>query len=98
MDAVAYTASKGGVVSLTRDLAWKWAPRGVRVNAIAPGWFPSDMSKVILDRFGESFAERIPLGRLGGPDDLKGALAFLASKASAYVTGQVLLVDGGQTA
>ena len=98
MDAVAYTASKGGVVSLTRDLAWKWAPRGVRVNAIAPGWFPSDMSKVILDRFGESFAERIPLGRLGGPDDLKGAVAFLASKASAYVTGQVLLVDGGQTA
>ncbi|MGA3352312.1 MAG: SDR family oxidoreductase [Acidimicrobiales bacterium] len=98
MDAVAYTASKGGVVSLTRDLAWKWAPRGIRVNAIAPGWFPSDMSKMILDRFGEDFAERIPLGRLGGPDDLKGAIAFLASQASAYVTGQVLLVDGGQTA
>lgn len=98
MDAVAYSASKGGVVSLTRDLAWKWAPRGVRVNAIAPGWFPSDMSKPLLDRFEESFVSRIPLGRLGGPDDLKGAVAFLASDASAFVTGQVLVVDGGQTA
>jgi NAD(P)-dependent dehydrogenase (short-subunit alcohol dehydrogenase family) len=98
MDAVAYSASKGGVVALTRDLAWKWAPRGVRVNAIAPGWFPSDMTKVMLARFGPRFMERIPLGRFGGEDDLKGAIAYLASPASAYVTGHVLVVDGGQTA
>lgn len=98
LDAVAYSASKGGVVALTRDLAWKWASRGVRVNAIAPGWFPSDMTKVVLDRFGERFIERIPLGRFGGADDLKGAVAYLASPASAYVTGHVLVVDGGQTA
>lgn len=98
MDAVAYSASKGGVIALTKDLAWKWAPRGVRVNAIAPGWFPSDMSKVLLDRFGTTFSERIPLGRFGGADDLKGAIAYLASPASAYVTGHILVVDGGQSA
>lgn len=98
MDAVAYSASKGGVVSLTRDLAWKWAPHGIRVNAIAPGWFPSAMSQVLLDRFGDAFLEQIPLRRFGGPEDLKGAIAFLASPASAYVTGHTLVVDGGQTA
>jgi NAD(P)-dependent dehydrogenase (short-subunit alcohol dehydrogenase family) len=98
VDIVAYSASKGGVISLTRDLAWKWAHHGIRVNAIAPGWFPSAMSQVILDRFGDAFLEQIPLGRFGGPDDLKGAIAFLASPASAYVTGHVLVVDGGQTA
>jgi NAD(P)-dependent dehydrogenase (short-subunit alcohol dehydrogenase family) len=98
MDAVAYSASKGGVISLTRDLAWKWAPHGIRVNAIAPGWFPSAMSQVLLDRFGETFLSQIPLGRFGGPDDLKGAIAFLASPASAYVTGHTLVVDGGQSA
>ncbi len=98
VDIVAYSASKGGVISLTRDLAWKWARYGIRVNAIAPGWFPSAMSQVMLDRFGDTFLEQIPLGRFGGPDDLKGAVAFLASPAGAYVTGQVLVVDGGQTA
>jgi len=98
MDAVAYTASKGGVVALTRDLAWKWAQYGIRVNAIAPGWFPSDMTKVLLDRFGETFVTRIPLGRFGGVDDLKGAVALLASPASAYITGHTLVVDGGQSA
>ena len=64
MDAVAYNASKGGVIAFTRDLARKWAGRGVRVNAIAPGWFPSDMSKVLLDRFGDEFVTQVPLGRL----------------------------------
>jgi NAD(P)-dependent dehydrogenase (short-subunit alcohol dehydrogenase family) len=98
MDAVAYSASKGGVISLTRDLAWKWAPHGIRVNAIAPGWFPSNMSQVLLDRFGDAFLKQIPLGRFGGPDDLKGAVAFLASPAGAYVTGHTLVVDGGQSA
>jgi NAD(P)-dependent dehydrogenase (short-subunit alcohol dehydrogenase family) len=98
MDAIAYTASKGGVISLTRDLAHKWARHGIRVNSIAPGWFPSDMTKVLLDRYGDEFLESIPLRRFGGPDDLKGAIAFLASPASAFVTGQTLVVDGGQSA
>ena len=98
IDAVAYNASKGGVIAFTRDLAHKWAPHGIRVNAIAPGWFPSDMSKVLLDRFGEDFVQRVPLGRFGGADDLKGAIAFLASPASSFVTGHTLVVDGGQSA
>jgi NAD(P)-dependent dehydrogenase (short-subunit alcohol dehydrogenase family) len=98
MDAIAYNASKGGVISFTRDLAHKWAHHGIRVNAIAPGWFPSEMTKVLLDRHGEDFLQGIPLRRFGGPDDLKGAVAFLASDASAYVTGETLVVDGGQSA
>jgi NAD(P)-dependent dehydrogenase (short-subunit alcohol dehydrogenase family) len=98
MNAVAYNASKGGVVAFTRDLATKWAEHGINVNAIAPGWFPSDMNKVLLDAQPEAYLEHIPLRRFGGPDDLKGAVVFLASAASDYVTGQVLVVDGGQSA
>jgi gluconate 5-dehydrogenase len=98
MDAIAYSASKGGVISFTRDLAHKWARYGIRVNAIAPGWFPSDMSNFLLERHGDRFLEGIPMRRFGGPDDLKGAVAFLASPASAYVTGHTLVVDGGQSA
>jgi NAD(P)-dependent dehydrogenase (short-subunit alcohol dehydrogenase family) len=98
MDAIAYNASKGGVISFTRDLAHKWAQYDIRVNSIAPGWFPSDMTKVLLDHHGAEFLKSIPLRRFGGPDDLKGAIAFLASPASAFVTGQTLVVDGGQSA
>jgi NAD(P)-dependent dehydrogenase (short-subunit alcohol dehydrogenase family) len=98
MDAVAYTASKGGVLALTRDLAVKWARHGIRVNAVAPGWFPSEMSQALLERRADGLLAGIPLGRFGGPDDLKGAVAFLASGASGFVTGQVVVVDGGQTA
>jgi gluconate 5-dehydrogenase len=98
MDAISYSASKGGVIAFTRDLAHKWAPHGIRVNAIAPGWFPSGMSKLVLDRYGDELVQQIPLGRFGGADDLKGAVAFLASPASSFVTGHTLVVDGGQTA
>ena len=98
MDAVGYNASKGGVVAFTRDLATKWARHGITVNAIAPGWFPSDMNKVLLDAQADAYLEHIPLRRFGGPDDLKGAVVFLASRASDYVTGQVVVVDGGQSA
>jgi NAD(P)-dependent dehydrogenase (short-subunit alcohol dehydrogenase family) len=98
VNTVVYHATKGGVIAFTRDLAWKWARHGIRVNAIAPGWFPSDMSKFVLDRQGDDLARRIPLGRFGGSDDLKGAVVFLASPASAYVTGHTLVVDGGQSA
>jgi NAD(P)-dependent dehydrogenase (short-subunit alcohol dehydrogenase family) len=98
MNAVAYSASKAGVVGFTRDLATKWARHGINVNAIAPGWFPSDMNRVLLDAQPDAYLEHIPLRRFGGPDDLKGAVVFLASRASDYVTGQVVVVDGGQSA
>jgi gluconate 5-dehydrogenase len=98
MNAVAYNASKAGVVGFTRDLATKWAQHGINVNAIAPGWFPSDMNKALLDARPDAYLEHIPLRRFGGPDDLKGAAVFLASRASDFVTGQVVVVDGGQSA
>ena len=98
MNAIPYNASKGGVVSFTRDLAVKWARHRINVNAIAPGWFPTEMAGHVLDRQGERVLEEIPLGRFGGRDDLKGAIVFLASAASDYVTGQLLVVDGGQSA
>jgi NAD(P)-dependent dehydrogenase (short-subunit alcohol dehydrogenase family) len=97
LDAVAYNASKGGVISLTRDLAVKWAPHRINVNALAPGWFPTEMSEIVLERSGAEYLARIPAGRFGGPDDLKGAAVFLASRASDFVTGQTLVVDGGQS-
>jgi NAD(P)-dependent dehydrogenase (short-subunit alcohol dehydrogenase family) len=97
MNSLPYHATKGGVISLTRDLAWKWARHGINVNAIAPGWFPSDMANFVLER-NPQLAERIPLGRFGGPEDLTGAVVFLASRASDYVTGHTLVVDGGQSA
>jgi len=98
VDAIPYSASKGGVVAFTRDLACKWARHGIRVNALAPGWFPSDMSAPVLAGRRDAIVDRIPLRRLGGPDDLKGAVAFLASRASDFVTGQTLIVDGGESA
>jgi NAD(P)-dependent dehydrogenase (short-subunit alcohol dehydrogenase family) len=98
MNAVAYNASKGGVVAFSRDLATKWARHGINVNAIAPGWVPSDMNRALLDSNPDAYLEHVPLGRFGGPDDLKGAVVFLASAASDYVTGQTLIVDGGQSA
>jgi NAD(P)-dependent dehydrogenase (short-subunit alcohol dehydrogenase family) len=96
-NSLPYHATKGGVISLTRDLAWKWARHGINVNAIAPGWFPSDMANFVIERSPE-LADRIPLGRFGGSEDLKGAVVFLASRASDYVTGHTLVVDGGQSA
>jgi NAD(P)-dependent dehydrogenase (short-subunit alcohol dehydrogenase family) len=97
-NTVVYHATKGGVISFTRDLAWKWARHGIRVNAIAPGWFPSDMANFVLDQHGDDLLVRVPLARFGGPDDLKGPVVFLASDAAAYVTGHTLVVDGGQSA
>jgi NAD(P)-dependent dehydrogenase (short-subunit alcohol dehydrogenase family) len=95
-----YAASKGGLVNLTRELAAQWARRGVRVNAIAPGWFPSEMTaEMFADERGIGWIRRkTPMGRAGELPELDGALLFLASDASSYVTGQVLAVDGGWTA
>jgi NAD(P)-dependent dehydrogenase (short-subunit alcohol dehydrogenase family) len=98
MNAIAYNATKGGVIAFTRDLACKWARHGIGVNAIAPGWFPSDMSNAVIEEHTEELRDTIPLRRFGGPDDLKGAVVYLASRASDYVTGQTLVVDGGQSA
>jgi NAD(P)-dependent dehydrogenase (short-subunit alcohol dehydrogenase family) len=95
-----YAASKGGVVNLTRELAAQWARRGVRVNAVAPGWFRSEMTETMFsDERSMRFIERtVPMGRPGTESELDGVLLFLASDASSYVTGQTLVVDGGWTA
>ena len=98
LPAIAYHASKGGVISFTKDLACKWAAHNIQVNAIAPGWFPTHMSNRIIERYKELFLSHIPSRRFGNEHDLKGAAVFLASDASDYVTGHVLVVDGGQTA
>jgi NAD(P)-dependent dehydrogenase (short-subunit alcohol dehydrogenase family) len=95
-----YCATKGGVVNLTRELGAQWARKGVRVNAIAPGWFRSEMTEPMWgDESSEAFVARgAPMGREGHEHELDGALLFLASDASSYVVGQTLAVDGGWTA
>jgi NAD(P)-dependent dehydrogenase (short-subunit alcohol dehydrogenase family) len=95
-----YCASKGAVVNLTRELGAQWARKGVRVNAIAPGWFPSEMTADMVgdDRSTDFVRSNCPMGRFGEPHELDGALLFLASAASSYCTGQILTVDGGWTA
>jgi NAD(P)-dependent dehydrogenase (short-subunit alcohol dehydrogenase family) len=98
LPAIGYHASKGGVISFTKDLACKWAAYNIQVNAIAPGWFPTHMSHRVLEHHEELFLSHIPLRRFGNEHDLKGAAVFLASPASNYVTGHVLVVDGGQSA
>lgn len=94
----AYNASKGGVIALTRALAAEWGARGITVNALAPGYFPSKMTAGTLDKHGEKLLAVTPRGQLGGESDLKGAVLLLASDASAHITGQTLAVDGGMTA
>lgn len=95
----AYAASKGAVVNMTRELAAQWARRGIRVNAIAPGWFESEMTgEMFSDEASRKWMRtRAPMGRSGRPGELDGAVLFLASDASAFVTGQVIAVDGGWT-
>lgn len=101
INQASYCASKGAVVNLTRELACQWARRGVRVNALAPGFFESEMTSttVLADERTLRHIERsCPMGRIGAPGELDGALLFLAGGASTYVTGQVLTVDGGWSA
>ncbi len=95
---VSYCASKGAVVNLTRQLGCEWGRKGVRVNAIAPGWFPSEMTQAEMfdDEGGQSFIVRnTPMGRAGELAELDGALLYLAGDATTYVTGHILAVDGG---
>lgn len=98
MDAVAYSASKGGVIAFTKDLAVKWARYGITVNALCPGWFPTEMSKVLVEQRAPALLAGTPLKRFGTDHDLKGAIALLASPASDFMTGSVVVVDGGKLA
>ncbi|WP_044895637.1 SDR family oxidoreductase [Bacillus alveayuensis] len=95
MDTIGYNTSKGAVISFTRDLAVKWGPYNIHVNAIAPGFFPTKMSNVLIERGKNHFLNKTPLKRFGSERDLKGVAVFLASKASDFMTGEVLIVDGG---
>ncbi|MGO9602536.1 MAG: SDR family NAD(P)-dependent oxidoreductase [Candidatus Binataceae bacterium] len=96
----AYAATKAGLANLTRQLAVEWAPYGILVNAIAPGWIPTEATEGGIAKAGnkERMEQFTPLGRLGTPEEIRGAVVFLASPASSYVTGAVLAVDGGYTA
>lgn len=99
MQTIAYNTSKGAVVNFTRTLAGEWGRHGITVNSIAPGFFPSKMTKGVLESIGvDKLTRGSPLGRLGDDEDLKGALVLFASDASKHITGQILAVDGGVSA
>ena len=95
----AYSASKAAIEQLIRELARQWAPHGIRVNGLAPGFFPTAMNAPMVADPGRlaQLVARIPLGRVGAPEDLAGVAVFLASPAAGYITGQVIPLDGGMT-
>ena len=92
-----YVASKAGLIGLTRELAASWGRRGIRVNAIAPGFFHSRMADAVIDIYERSIQETNVIPRIGNEGELKGVIVFLASDASSYITGQTIAVDGGMT-
>jgi NAD(P)-dependent dehydrogenase (short-subunit alcohol dehydrogenase family) len=95
MNTIAYNTSKAAAINFTRALAAEWGRYNINVNAICPGFFPSKMSAGLLATMEESIVAHAPLHRLGGEEDLKGSVVFLASEASRHITGQHLAVDGG---
>jgi len=97
-NSIAYCASKGALVNFTRDLAVKWAPHNIRVNAICPGFFVTSLNEKMLEETMGTVVRGIPLGHTGGPDDLKGIVVLLASDASNFMTGAIVPVDGGAVA
>ena len=90
-----YAASKGGLIAFTKSLARETASRGIRVNAVAPGFIATEMTGKIPEKLREEMVASVPLGRMGTPEDVAGTVVFLASPAASYITGQVLVVDGG---
>ena len=95
MNTIAYNTSKAAAINFTRALAAEWGKYNINVNAICPGFFPSKMSAGLLDKLKDEVIARSPLHRIGGDEDLKGSVVFLASEASRHITGQYLAVDGG---
>lgn len=95
MNTIAYNTSKAAALHFARTLASEWGHYGIRVNAICPGFFPSKLANGLIEKLGPTMIERTPLRRIGGDEDLKGAVVFLASDASRHITGQGLVVDGG---
>ena len=98
MFTIAYNSSKAAMINFTRALATEWGRHGINVNALAPGFFPSKMAEVLIGRLEAQLLPSIPLGRFGGPEDLKGPALLLVSEAGRHITGQILAVDGGATA
>jgi len=92
---IGYVASKGGLIAMTRELAARWGRRGIRVNCIAPGYFPSRMTEKVLPMVQATYEQHVPQGRIGREGELKGVAVFLASQASSHITGQTIVVDGG---
>lgn len=97
LGTIAYNTAKGAVINMTRALAAEWGPLNIRVNALAPGFFPSKMTAATVNEHGAEMIRQTPLGRLGGETDLMGPALLLASDAGTHITGHILVVDGGMT-
>ncbi|MDB5078558.1 MAG: Gluconate 5-dehydrogenase [Chloroflexi bacterium] len=97
VNMLGYSTSKGGVITMTMALAREWGPKGISVNAIAPGWFPTRMASGVIEANREQFEAQAALKRVGNLEELKGVALFLASSASSYITGQTIVVDGGMS-